>query len=259
MARLRVLTYNILRGGDGREDAIGAVLAAAQADVVLLQEVAAEAVVTRLASALGYEAVVAEANQPMHKIALLSRLPVMHHVAVHPFPLRRTLLEARLAPPAGGVLHLFGVHLVAPSHLGLFEQWRLAELAFIRKRMAAAGDAPCLLAGDFNAVEPGAPLDTRGMPGWLRAGLRLQGGRAATGAIASMRMAGWHDLYRELNPGVDGFTLPATRPNTRLDYLFANGALRIYARTCTVLTAPDVVRAASDHLPVAAEFDMAVE
>ncbi|MBI5879630.1 MAG: endonuclease/exonuclease/phosphatase family protein [Chloroflexi bacterium] len=248
------MTYNILDGGRGRADAMRAVLDAAQADIVLLQEVAEAEVVTRLAAALGYAGFVAEANQPRHKIALLSRLPVLHHAAAHPFPLRSTLLEARLVLPTGAPLHIFGVHLVAPSHVELFERWRILELGVILRRATVAPNELCLLAGDFNAIAPGDRVDLAPLPGWLRAAIRLQGGRASTGAIASLCAAGWHDVYRELHPDDDGFTLPSVCPNARLDYVFVNDALRGRLTACDVLDAPEAVRSASDHLPVIAEF-----
>ncbi len=253
---IRFMTYNILDGGRGRQADVLAVLDAAQADVVLLQEVAEEEIVTHAAESLGYSVFVAEANQPRHKVALLSRLPIARGATFHPFPMRRTLLEAQLALPSGATLHVFGVHLIAPSHIALFEVWRRRELSAILCRAAVAGSAPCLVAGDFNAIAPGDRVDLAPLPGWLRGAIRLQGGRAATSVIAQMCAAGWRDAYRDLRPDDDGYTLPAKCPNARLDYIFANPALRARMVACDVLTAPRVVRAASDHLPVVAEFDV---
>lgn len=253
---LRCMTYNILDGGRGRQAKVLAVLEAAQADVVVMQEVAEADLVMRAAESLGYAAFVAEANQPRHKIALLSRLPIAHCATFHPFPLRRTLLDARLALPSGATLHVFGVHLVAPSHMGLFERWRRAELTAILRRAGASCDGPSLIAGDFNAIAPGDRVDLAPLPGWLRAAIGLQGGRAATGAIAQMRAAGWRDAFREMNARAAGYTLPAKCPNARLDYIFANPAVCARLTACRVMTAPEVVRTASDHLPLIAEFDV---
>jgi exodeoxyribonuclease-3 len=250
------MTYNILDGGRGRQAEVLAVLETARADVVVLQEVAEEDLVMQAAQALGYAGFVAEANQPRHKIALLSRLPITHRATFHPFPLRRTLLEATLRMPAGAPLHVFGVHLVAPSHIALFERWRRAELTAILRRVGTACDGPCLVAGDFNAIAPGDRVDSAPLPGWLRVAIRLQGGRAATSAIAQMCAAGWHDAFRDLDAKADGYTMPAKCPNARLDYFFVNPALRARLTACRVMTAPEAVRTASDHLPLIAEFDM---
>jgi hypothetical protein len=54
--RLRVATYNLLNGGEGREPQLREVLSAANADLIVLQEVYDNGLVPRLGEALGMTA-----------------------------------------------------------------------------------------------------------------------------------------------------------------------------------------------------------
>jgi endonuclease/exonuclease/phosphatase family metal-dependent hydrolase len=63
------------------------------------------------------------------------------------------------------------------------------------------------------------------------------------------------DCFRVLHPNDDGFTLPASDPKVRLDYVFADPALSPALRECRVVTEPAAVKIASDHLPVLAQFE----
>ena len=49
-----LVTYNIRRGGWGREEALASVIAASNADVVVLQEATSPDVVSRLATGAGF-------------------------------------------------------------------------------------------------------------------------------------------------------------------------------------------------------------
>ena len=52
---LRLLTYNIRRGGTGREGPIGDVIGANEPDVVIVQEATAPAVIEKVAVRAGME------------------------------------------------------------------------------------------------------------------------------------------------------------------------------------------------------------
>ena len=53
---LRILSYNILKGGVGREAALAAVISSCEPDIVILQEAYRPAVVQQLAAACGFDA-----------------------------------------------------------------------------------------------------------------------------------------------------------------------------------------------------------
>ncbi|MEP7199936.1 MAG: endonuclease/exonuclease/phosphatase family protein [Chloroflexota bacterium] len=251
---IRVLTYNILNGGDGRESLLGDVIGHAHADIIVLQEVANPAFVQNLARELDCDWFVADSNHARRKLALLSRFPITARNSHHLFPLHRTLLEAQIEIAPNRRLALFGVHLVAPSHLIPFEWWQAWELRVILQRVRAVAAQPCIIAGDFNAIAPHEAVDVAALPPWLRQAIALQGGRIARRTIATMQRAGLIDCYRLLHLHDDGHTVPARAPNGRLDYIFVNDALRGAVRSCDVVAEPSAVRAASDHLPVMMDF-----
>jgi exonuclease III len=94
------------------------------------------------------------------------------------------------------------------------------------------------------------------MPWPLRLMIGVQGGRIYRFAIPEVLHAGFADCFRELNPTDAGHTLPTSAPNARLDYIFASPPLLPYLRNCTVVREPALIRDASDHFPLVAEFDL---
>jgi exonuclease III len=82
-------------------------------------------------------------------------------------------------------------------------------------------------------------------------------GRVLRRALKPLSDAGYVDCFRALHPHDEGFTLPAFHPSVRLDYVFAGPALSVHVRACRVVTEPEAVKVASDHLPVLAEFEWA--
>ena len=150
---LRVMTYNVLNGGTGRESLLLEVLRAAVPDIVVLQEVFDPVLVSRVADALEMQYFFARGNTKYH-LALLSRWPIVASHSHHPFPpIQQTVLEATIEHPNGWRLNVFGLHPV-PLPSALLESWRLWEIKVVLRR---AGSAPseCLIVGDFNASAPG--------------------------------------------------------------------------------------------------------
>jgi exonuclease III len=133
-----------------------------------------------------------------------------------------------------------------------------------------------VLAGDFNAVAPRDSVRRDGAPVYVRAQWWLQGGMIPRWALGRLTAAGYTDCYRACNPAKEGFTVLSWRPHVRIDYLFASPALATRLRASDVLPGnqrgrPSVRRsiaqllgsaaisdlggAASDHLPVWADFE----
>ena len=115
---------------------------------------------------------------------------------------------------------------------------------------------PCLIAGDLNTIAPGDQVAIHALPLVLKLLVLAQGGHIFHSAIAALLSNGYTDCYRVMHRQRSGYTLPSDRPNARLDYLFVNRVLAPTLRHCEVITHPEAIRMASDHLPVVATFDI---
>jgi exodeoxyribonuclease III len=249
---LRVMTYNILDGGEKREAHILQVLQAAQADVILLQEVFTEEFLQFLSQALGMKYYFGAGNK-RRKVALLSRLPVHAFKSHHPvFPIWRNFVEAEIELAPHQTARVFGVHLMA--NLGIFfEIWRFLEASYLVRYMQKSKTQFKLIAGDFNAIAPNEKVQTGNMPAWLKWMIYSQGNRVYHFSIGKFVSAGFTDCYRWLNSEA-GFTLPPPSPNARLDYIFVDAGMKKHLKNCWVAREPESVNRASDHYPVMAEF-----
>jgi endonuclease/exonuclease/phosphatase family metal-dependent hydrolase len=252
---MKVMTYNILNGGIGREQSIFEVIRSVQPDIVILQEVYEATFVQNLGMALNMQPFFGSGNRKRH-VALLSRLPIRSASSRHPsFPIWNNVVEAAIEYRANKILNVFGVH--AKANLGIVYEWRRwQEAKYILKQVSPYSDKPCLIAGDFNAIAPDDAVVTTRMPKWLKLTLWLQGNRVYRFSIRAYLMAGFTDSFRYLNDGEDGFTLPPPYPNSRLDYIFINSVLKSNLKKCWVVRKPSVVEQASDHYPLVAEFEL---
>lgn len=251
---LRLMTYNILDGGVEREDAIIEVIRAVEPDVVVLQEVMQTVVLERIAVTLNMEHRLAWGPEQGRKVGLLSRLPVLMARSGRPRGAWRRWLEVSVQLSNGQMITIYGVHLI-PFHTWFFELWRGREVSGLLQHIRQVAPGPHLLAGDFNAIAPGDRARLDGAPLWVRAQLWFQMGRVLRRALKPLLEAGYVDCFRALHPQDEGFTLPPSDPAVRLDYVFVDPALSAHLRACRVVTEPEAVKVASDHLPVLAEFN----
>jgi exodeoxyribonuclease III len=250
---LRVMTYNVLNGGTGRESLLLEVLRAAVPDIVVLQEVFDPGFVSRVADALEMQYFFARGNTKYH-LALLSRWPIVASHSHHPFPpIQQTVLEATIEHPNGWRLNVFGLHPV-PLPSALLELWRLWEIKVVLRRARLRAPSECLIVGDFNASAPGDKPEIHRMRVFDRMLILFQGRRIYRFAIRAMLNAGMVDCFRELHPNADGFTYGPPSPIGRIDYVFADVAMRARLKECFVVREPPAVDLASDHYPVLAEF-----
>jgi exodeoxyribonuclease-3 len=242
----RLLSYNIRYGGTGREAALAAVIGAAAPDVVVLQEATDPRVVQRLAEAGSFPAWGSRRN---YSTGFLSRLPVAHHAWHHPRTSRHAFLEVALE---GTDLRVFGLHLSA-----WFSSWserrRAREIRALLDGIRQHQDGFHVIAGDFNALAPGELLEAARMPRWIRWMVWLSGRDIARDTIQVMLDEGYADAWRTLHPHDPGYTLPTWDPHVRLDYVFTPKRYAERLASCAVLTEPDVVKQASDHLPLLVE------
>jgi endonuclease/exonuclease/phosphatase family metal-dependent hydrolase len=246
---LRVLSYNICRGGAGKEEQLAAVIAAVAPDVVVLQEATTPAVVEKLAARTG---MAQWASSRGESLGFMSRRKVRHFQWHHPRLSRHAFLEIE---PGPGELRIFGVHLSA-LYSAWTEQHRVVELRALLANIARHQRGFHLLAGDFNTLAPGDLLDFRKLPNRLRALVWLSGGKIRWRTIQLVLDAGYVDLYRLGHQGISGFTFPSWAPHVRLDYVFTPTGFSNRIHSCEIVTHP-AAPAASDHLPLVAEVDFA--
>jgi exodeoxyribonuclease-3 len=252
--KVRLLTYNILKGGQEREAEIVEVIQSLAPDVVVVQEVLEVNRFRQIATALGMSPLLAQSQGHLPlRVGLLSRLPVLDFHTLRLWPVWPSCLQATVQLASGHSLTVFGLHLAA-YYPWFLEWWRAHQVRALLRYIRRAAPEWHLLAGDFNAIAPGDRASLEQAPLWVRAQAWFQLGYIPRWALRLLLDAGYTDCFRTLHPGEDGFTLPSVSPQVRLDYLFAAPSLTDALRECRVITPPKAVKSASDHLPVLAEF-----
>ena len=246
---LRLLTYNIWRGGVGRERSLAAVINAQSPDIAVLQEATRPDVVARLAQDTGMPTYAASRGR---SLAFLSRIPIAEHRWVRPLFSQHAFLEI---VPDGRDVRLFGVHLSA-VHAAWTERRRVRELRQLLAAIKRYDQRHHVLLGDFNTLAPDERLDTARLPRRLRALVWLSGGRIRWQTIAIMLGAGYVDGFRTLCPSDPGLTFPTWDPHVRLDYVFLPKPFAERLRACAVVRDGGLVRTASDHFPMFAEVEV---
>lgn len=243
---MRILTWNIRHGGQGREADLATTIRASGADIVLLQEATRPSVVEAVARDLGMAHWGTTRRQ---SLGFLSRSPLEHVEWRKPRVSRHAFLEL---VPAGGQCHLFGVHLSA-VHAAWTERRRLHEVRALLASVARRAPGFHMLAGDFNTLAPGELLDIGLLPLRLRPFVWLSGGRIRWKTIQQVLDSGYADVFRAQQSGEPGFTFPSWQPHLRLDYVFVPGAAVDHIAHCEVVHTESAVRA-SDHLPILVEL-----
>jgi endonuclease/exonuclease/phosphatase family metal-dependent hydrolase len=224
--RLRVVTYNIRSGTDllgrPRLASQAAVIRAAAADLVLLQEVAGADQAETLARTAGLQHVVFGAARRVGAAAfgnaLLCRWP-LHAVTNQPVPGGRLRGQARAVLAATCFWDSQPVHAIG-THFGLLpgEAERAAHIVLA---VASARRGPLIVGGDLNRP-------------WAAAACHRRLGQTL---LDCARADGrWPEP-----------TFPAPHPVLRLDYLYVRGLL---VREVAV-----VPSRAADHRPVLAELE----
>lgn len=243
---LRLLSYNIKKGGAGREDRLAAVISACRPDIVVLQEATTPAVLERVALASGMAQWGAQRGQ---SLGFMSARPMAHVEWHQPRYSRHAFLE--LAPGIASV-RVFGVHLSA-VHAAWTERRRAMELRALLAGIKQHQSGLHVLAGDFNTLAPGDVLDIRKLPNRLKALVWLSGGTIRWRTIQIVLDAGYADGYRARHPNDPGHTFPTWDPHVRLDYVFLPSANLEHLRSCEVVKSPEAADA-SDHFPLFAEL-----
>jgi endonuclease/exonuclease/phosphatase family metal-dependent hydrolase len=251
---MKVMTYNIKDGGEDFLAELGEILVQAGPDIIAIEEANDEFVFESLAALLGFEHVLGEGNRGYH-VGIISRYPILksqNHGGTNEF--FHTMLEAQIAAP-GYLLSIFAAHLY-PGYGVALEQHRIEEVRAILGYMAPQLENPCLLMGDFNTISPQDNPTWEGWPWPWRQQMRAQEEGIGREAIQAILDSDLTDCFRAMFPDsgeYPGFTLPAPRPDVRLDYIFANNLMLEKLESCQVWQA-DPAPKTSDHLPLLAEF-----
>jgi endonuclease/exonuclease/phosphatase family metal-dependent hydrolase len=244
---LRILSYNIFRGGAGREQPLASVIAACEPDLVILQEASRPSVVQQVAAACG---MLHWAASPGHSVAFMSRIEIAGHVWRRVRWARRAYLEVVTAEG----LRVYGVHLSA-IHSNVTERRRAYELRGLLRSIERHQHGLHLVTGDFNTLAPGERLDMVRLPPRLRALSWVTGRTIRWVTIRMMLEAGYVDGYRIYHDG-EGYTFPTRDPHVRLDYAFVPKAFTTRLRRCDIILNHPQLRDASDHFPLLSELDV---
>lgn len=245
---IRLLTYNILRGGRGRESLIAAVVSACAPDLVVLQEATEPAAIEGIAVATGMAQWAARRG---HSLGFMSRDRVAHYQWHRPRFSRHAFLEIA---PADVNVRVFGLHLSA-VHAAWTEARRAFELRALVRSIERHQHGFHVLAGDFNTIAPGERLDVRKLPPRLRTLVWLSGGRIRWRTIQLVMDAGYVDGYRTKHLRQPGLSFPTWDPHVRLDYVFVPRPFEARLKSCDLVDGSEAVRA-SDHFPLLAELDV---
>jgi exodeoxyribonuclease-3 len=250
---LRILSYNILAGGEDRLSLIAGVIQQQQPDLVALQEARSRSNAEALAHQLGMSLTFGQAhNTNQDHVVWLSRLPVIR-AQNHPFPIFAKILVEIEVLWKGVPLALFTTHLKAGQDLE-GEQRRIAEMQAILRLLQAHQNQLQVLVGDFNTLHP---TDHPNVSAYV-AVLKMRGEEAPTPqcprtVIPLLLQEGYVDCYRALHPASPGDSSYTSHQALRVDYIFASSRLAACLSACDIIREGDAQRA-SDHFPIWAEF-----
>ncbi len=167
----RILSYNILMGGNRRINQLTTIMSSVQPDIVGLVEANDPEIVKELAQRLGMDYRISESytHYSRGQVALLSLLPILETQAYHLSNRDiKPLLEVCIEEEDGYKLTVFVTHLISA-----FNQYRGGDLQRRREVqdilhiMAAKEGTPHLLMGDFNAIAPGDKLQASALLRYL--------------------------------------------------------------------------------------------
>jgi exodeoxyribonuclease III len=251
---LRILSYNILAGGENRLPFIINVIQQQQPHLVALQEARSRSNSEALAHQLNMSIIFGEAhNRNKDHVVWLSQLPVIH-AKNHSFPIfAKTLLEIEVIWE-GMPLALFTTHLKAGQDMES-EKHRIAEMQAILQHMQAHHIKSQVLVGDLNTLHPADHANVAAYVEVLKArGEKTPAPQFPRMVIPLLLEAGYVDCYRTLHPFTPADTSYTSHHALRVDYIFASSQLvkRLFA--CEIIKEGDAL-IASDHFPIWVEFE----
>jgi endonuclease/exonuclease/phosphatase family metal-dependent hydrolase len=255
---MRIFSYNILDGGEGRADPLAEVIAAQRADVIALIESQDPEVLARIAKRLQMDYVPARGNSDS-AVALLSRFPIrdsINHAPLHPDQLTKSLLQATIIDSANQPWHFGVIHL---HHRAAEEDERVREreLDVVLKifEELRTSSAPHILLGDFNANSPHQQIDLNRCKPSTREQAAKNGETIPRRVIQRLETAGYLDTLHSLHPAqaaTEG-TFTTQYAGQRVDYIFTHSLPSTRIRHAWIET-HRLAKYASDHFPIGAEI-----
>ena len=253
---MRVMTYNILMGGKRGHKYLMEIMHAAEADVIVLQELKHEKTLKKFAKSLQMKSYIVEAGLSPLRVGVMTSLPIISTSTLKlGFRIGGLASSLVVTSPKGNNITIFDVHLVA-WYMWYTELIRGRQVKQLLRHAAEISTDYHLMLGDFNTFAPGDRASLAKAPQRVKRQTWPQLGFIARWALQPIFKAGYTDCFRTLHPDDDGFTLPANDPQVRLDYIFANAALAPHLQTCDVIRDSHQAQVASDHAPVVADFDI---
>jgi len=254
---MRLVSYNILDGGEGRADPLAEVILARRPDIVALVEADNLDVVERIATRMNADFIHAPGNKSA--AALLSGWPIartINHALLHK-EIEKSFLEADVIDPNGRTWTIGVVHLHA-KEMEDDEKVREREIAIVLDAFAPHRKAnrPHLLAGDFNANAPCQQIDPDQCKPATRGAWKHNGGQLPRRVVKTILDAGYLDTLHAFDPraGETHGSFSTQYPGQRVDYLFALG-LEQRAIKDAWIEHDRLAKYASDHYPVGAEVE----
>lgn len=254
---MRIVSYNILDGGEGRADPLAEVIEAQKPDLVALVEADDLSVVERIAKCLNMDFVQALGKNGKAS-ALLSRFRIrdsINHGATHP-EITKSLLEATVVTPDLGDLPVGVVHLSAGAYEA-DERTREAELVALLDCFKRHRDArrPHVLAGDFNANSPIQRIDPARTKPRTQKAWEANGHQIPRRVVQRLFDAGYTDTLQSFDPQAAPTlaTFSTKDPGQRVDYVFTHSLPATRIKRAWIET-DRLATYASDHYPVCAEI-----
>jgi len=254
---MRILSYNILDGAEGRADPVAEVIEAQRADIVGLVEADHPEVLDRIARRLKMDVVIAPGNS--HSVALLSRWTIVesiNHAPLRP-GLSKCLLEAIVRNPAGREWPIFVAHLHAHA-LDADEQRREAELAIILDITARHRQAnrPHVLMGDFNSNSPVQKIEALKVKQSTHDEMQQNGGWLPRRVVETLHRNEYLDTLAVARPDAAPTlgTFSTQHPGQRVDYIFTH-RVEPWKLKHAWVEQDRLAKYCSDHFPVGVEIE----
>jgi endonuclease/exonuclease/phosphatase family metal-dependent hydrolase len=253
---MRIVSYNILDGGEGRADPLAEVIEAQRPDVVALVEAEDLTVVERIAKRLKMDFVHAPGNS--HASVLMSRWTIresINHAPLRP-ELEKSLLQATVATSELGDVSFGVVHLHAHGREE-DEAVRERELAVVLDVFRPDREAKRrhIVCGDFNANAPSQQIDPARTKERTRKDWEANGGKLPRRVVQSMLDAGYVDSLHAVDRDAAETTgtFSTQFPGQRVDYIFTHGIELPRLRKAWI-ERDRLATYASDHYPVGLEI-----
>jgi endonuclease/exonuclease/phosphatase family metal-dependent hydrolase len=254
---MRLVSYNILDGGEGRADPLAEVIEAQRPDIVSLIEADFPWALERIAHRLKTDYIHAPGKKG--SVALLSRWPItesINHGLLRP-KLTKSMLEAKVAGPDGRTLVFGALHFHAHA-LEKDEQVREAEVAEVLDVFAKYRqfNTPHVLMGDFNSNSPVQRIDPNAVKESTREEWQKNGGQIPRRVIQKLLGAGYIDTLHAVDAEKAATigTFSTQHPGQRVDFIFSWGVDRSKLKSAWV-EQDRLAKYASDHFPIGAEIE----